>query len=1304
PDFRLRRQRGQVRVHFRGSSAKALAKCDVRSGDHLNLNLLDAQWERDETASGTPRRGIEWELRFNERVVLQIQREDQEPINLDIDHPAPSPERRKRSPPSLDLPGQSHPPSTPVAFPAVPSRLQAWSTPAFLKRDRLSGNSYFGSDYDPFDEDEFRDNSRRKKTKYGRASNQWRFTEQESSPESANGSTSPPTEPLAVNGAHNKFGEDHVKIAESQALGEDNADSNEKRAEDQPFSHGPLVDAGVQVDDGLVDDGLKNQLTAETRPHDALTSPVIAPRSPTPAPKHYPSTDPREAENTNISESIEITIHTTTPVHEAVPSTSLDSSSPDQDDENIGNAGAAYSPLSSQGRPPRSASLRSLSEDGQRNLVELNQAAEGRQTAEGQELLDSKAGEGDSLRQIFGRSFVESVEGPSQDERSPSPVLSYNDTREIREDYESVVQGTSPEEPQKLYDPASSPANTVLDELETRSVIRDIEGAPDIVSLPQDPLPKIIDQGDLGIIQEPTQAVPESYITETHTVTIAEISQIRSQIRSPSPTKYSVNMVSRNRDTKSVPEEDLAGSSRLHDPSPEQLATLSAQSPQDDIGLRDAKAQGETFVQSESEKDAQAQSPSPDMLDFSDSEGAEPSGEDLIMDDESQKYKASENSEEGRSLFQSEMVDYYDEENQEMVAPQRSSAVEIITIEDSDEDDVDVARSQTDGAAMSILHDSRHQSRAIDSLLPKRKGGSPVHSSPPPPDTIPDSQAAGEAGEPDSDIESATAEAKETNVSSPSTSHSVTNSDFREDSEDLVDGAEIKTRLLTASLSPETRLGKNIDPRIQNKVLTPNDTQPREELSQASRVSSRSFRESHDLPTPQLTQNRSSDILLPATLRPSSPSARSSSSSSAPAAESSPPPHRNESSAHIDQDLVDQLRKVKDRPPTFTALKPSPRPRRVSNIPPSLSPWFAPRRSGEVVPDSRSQSPDENGESDANFGEELAEQEKEQEKVEEEEEAEEDEGVEDEDEEDEEIPSSGVKPPIKPPTSSPVFQRTSPTATLPTSTPSTGLRTSHAYYTPLSNLPSHFNTTTSTLAIVLASLPIARATSGLRDFHTTLFLTDPSSLQDQKPLSQSSNSFLTSNLNTSAFTVARLFRPSCISLPQKPKKGDVILLRSCAVTSYARTASLLSSNSSAWALFSRERRYNSDPAIAGPPVEFGAEERGYVRGLWEWWEQLEEDTKKEVMEAVEDRTKKLEEKEEREKMKGRRLKGMGLRLAPGMGKKTENPKHELRDGKEWGDDVGKSPRTPRKSRGVRHELRDGKGWVDGESPRTSRRS
>lgn len=59
-------------MQFRGSSAKALARCDVQSGDYIDLTLSHVQWEKEGSASGTPGRGIEWELRFGERVILQV--------------------------------------------------------------------------------------------------------------------------------------------------------------------------------------------------------------------------------------------------------------------------------------------------------------------------------------------------------------------------------------------------------------------------------------------------------------------------------------------------------------------------------------------------------------------------------------------------------------------------------------------------------------------------------------------------------------------------------------------------------------------------------------------------------------------------------------------------------------------------------------------------------------------------------------------------------------------------------------------------------------------------------------------------------------------------------------------------------------------------------------------------------------------------------------------------------------------------------------------------------------------------------
>lgn len=72
PDFRLRSSRGQVRVHFQGSSAKTVASSGISSGDQLLLSLRGAQWAKNPAAASTPGRGIDWELQFGERLVLQV--------------------------------------------------------------------------------------------------------------------------------------------------------------------------------------------------------------------------------------------------------------------------------------------------------------------------------------------------------------------------------------------------------------------------------------------------------------------------------------------------------------------------------------------------------------------------------------------------------------------------------------------------------------------------------------------------------------------------------------------------------------------------------------------------------------------------------------------------------------------------------------------------------------------------------------------------------------------------------------------------------------------------------------------------------------------------------------------------------------------------------------------------------------------------------------------------------------------------------------------------------------------------------
>lgn len=73
PDFRLRSSRGQVKVQFTGSSAKHVFDAGIGSGDELVVSLNGAEWiPESASAAQTPGRGIEWELKFAERLVLQV--------------------------------------------------------------------------------------------------------------------------------------------------------------------------------------------------------------------------------------------------------------------------------------------------------------------------------------------------------------------------------------------------------------------------------------------------------------------------------------------------------------------------------------------------------------------------------------------------------------------------------------------------------------------------------------------------------------------------------------------------------------------------------------------------------------------------------------------------------------------------------------------------------------------------------------------------------------------------------------------------------------------------------------------------------------------------------------------------------------------------------------------------------------------------------------------------------------------------------------------------------------------------------
>jgi hypothetical protein len=70
-DFRLRGSKGQLKVNFRGASARALDEKKVQIGDKVQLSLEGAELEALENA--TPR-DVPWAIVFSTRLVMKVRR------------------------------------------------------------------------------------------------------------------------------------------------------------------------------------------------------------------------------------------------------------------------------------------------------------------------------------------------------------------------------------------------------------------------------------------------------------------------------------------------------------------------------------------------------------------------------------------------------------------------------------------------------------------------------------------------------------------------------------------------------------------------------------------------------------------------------------------------------------------------------------------------------------------------------------------------------------------------------------------------------------------------------------------------------------------------------------------------------------------------------------------------------------------------------------------------------------------------------------------------------------------------------
>ncbi|KAL8711451.1 MAG: hypothetical protein Q9220_004109 [cf. Caloplaca sp. 1 TL-2023] len=1290
-DFRLRRQNGQVRVRFTGPSAEAASKCNVQSGDRIILSLLGVRWEK-ETSKSTPGSRIEWELHFTDRLILKTQREDAEPQCIDVDHPTTPPGSRPPSPPIPDTSLPSNYVSTPLSFAAIPTQRQTWSTPAFLKRDRLSTITFFGSDYSPFDEAEFQDNNRRKKTKFGRASNQWRFTEQSSSPESLPDIESPTNRHYVDSGTQDATF-DHTQIVQDLKAPDQSGSESDPQAGD----HLPIVVETTQSAT-LPRDHNETQDTPFTLVNASLNGGIAVAEIETCIPREDVgrANSPGQTEDANVVEC------------------SDDIVAPEYSETNSAFQGAEM-PYGHHSGEPVILNLEMSSDvispdEGSHDTVD-----KGSGPGIGEDVVDSEIIQGgdsnnEALSAIIDDSKTKAGSGTAQGNRagSESPARSDSDRSQKFNALKNIVLDDKMMSSETTI--SSRPPSPVA---ETRpngggnemdnSILPDFTSLGQFTSINEPINPEIGDnavQSKWGSDEIQSHPMPSrdkaTGIESSHTEqleksdhggdieTTERIEQGASNLPADSPLPGIKQPLA-----PPSPATKLSSFEEAYESDQAQIDAAKQTEHQTAIMLTSSEnEEEERYIQDKRQRFAEGMGGEGEILESEsesqEEEEDEDEGVDEEEDEQEDEQEDEEEEDEGEDHLSEDVseLEEYDNGYQEIGDPEEEPfkpilhpQVEVIAIDDSDEDEMEVVQSQTEATVLSQIQDGTPPNQSPH-LSADTMENAPFPSSPPQvSDTVQESQVPRKIDERGTSENGVGLYLEELRNKSPSSTPPSVNSQRSDeqglDEQSFHKGSADVEKSPGPAAQPKLLVADDyLDPRLKNKVLTPMDTQPKEELSQVSEISLRSIHDNLDLPTPQLTQNRSSDILLPASLRSSSPAVSLPSSPQLPPI--SPPPLRKGDTKDDKTSPVAELQKFRDA--AVRSLKPSPRSRRVHNIPISISPWFSPRPSSQIIPDSQSQSEDSESEdmhtptSDEDETQDI-----------------------DIDIPDQAILSSNVELPedaILPaahtnPSSS---QQTAATPIQPPQSPPIGLRTSHAYYAPLSTLPSHFNNSTSTLSLTLAATPVFRANAGPRDYHTTIFLIDPSSLTSSSSPAKSLH-----------MTTAALFRPFHASLPSSLTQGSIIILRNLTVTSVSHSPSLLSTNSSAWAVFTRASP--STPTISGPPLEFGAEERGYVKGLWDWWDQLSSDIKTETLAVAESRVKKMTDKEERNRKRGRRLKGMGLRLAPGMDGGGEKA-HELRGGKEWRDDIVVSPKQKgRRGRGrgmgeVRHELRDGKEWVD----------
>ncbi|GAD96848.1 hypothetical protein NFIA_038740 [Paecilomyces variotii No. 5] len=179
PDFRLRRSQGQVKVNFHGISAQEVAQTHVGIGDEVQLSLEGVRWTDTQGPSATPGRNVSWDINFENNVSLEISRNSQHLSSVRIHKPISPPPQNDGfatpvKPTATNL-------LTEVEGPSLGST--QWVSPAFLRSNRQSLGGLSRAAFDPFaEEDGYVPGKGRKRPRFSMRSNEWRLVDEPASP------------------------------------------------------------------------------------------------------------------------------------------------------------------------------------------------------------------------------------------------------------------------------------------------------------------------------------------------------------------------------------------------------------------------------------------------------------------------------------------------------------------------------------------------------------------------------------------------------------------------------------------------------------------------------------------------------------------------------------------------------------------------------------------------------------------------------------------------------------------------------------------------------------------------------------------------------------------------------------------------------------------------------------------------------------------------------------------------------------------------------------------------------------------